>query len=117
MTGTARPAGGAWGYTPSAGWCPLPDDLFRDLRGSDGWTLELEALAVLASEIGRLQEAYDAAVARFFAAMGGRSLSSRTVVAVYKAGILRNPRAFLALLRLELLTVLGRAGFRDVEPS
>ena len=95
----------------------MPDDLFRELRGYDGWTLELEIFAVLASEIGRLQEAYDAAVARFFAATGGSSLSSRTAVVVYKAGILRNPRAFLALLRLEVLTVLGEAGFRDVAPS
>jgi len=88
--------------------------LLEELRGYDGWTPELDALAVRAEGIGRLQEAFDAAYVRFFAAMGGSSLSSRTGVMVFDgSGKTLNQPAFLRLLRRELLNVLGE--WRDEE--
>ena len=82
----------------------MDDELLEDLRGYKHWTLELDSLAVRASQNGRLSEAVDHAQKRFDAGIASSSNSSRTVI-VPGAGV--DGPVFEVALGQELRRVLG----------
>lgn len=82
-------------------------EILEQLRGYEGWTLDREALAVAAMKAGWFRPAHDLASARFWAAMGSSSLSSRTVRVFGPKGSDYDTEAFLQLFEAELRRALA----------